>query len=138
MILALQEALNFPRQALLRWAINLARPVFSKAAGFGDFGVKMYSYSTTIQKKKSGEGDAAPLSFEESFFKIVLKVYGAWDIPSSQRSVPTPVTGRENGASISGKLFRMEKRDILAAYAIDNGLVQAWLHPSRPPPSNHG
>lgn len=50
--------------------------MFSKAARFGDSGVKVYSYSTTIQKKKSGEGDATPLSFEESFFKIVLKVYG--------------------------------------------------------------
>jgi hypothetical protein len=61
----------------------------------------------------------------------------AWDIPGGQLSVPTPIGGRENGASISGELFCEEKRDILATYAIDNAQVQVWLHPSRPPPPSH-
>ncbi|OAF58693.1 hypothetical protein VC83_04975 [Pseudogymnoascus destructans] len=59
----------------------------------------------------------------------------ACGIPGGQRSVPTTVRGGENGASISGKLFREEKRDNLATYALKmhrfkRGYVQAG-HPLR-------
>lgn len=51
--------------------------MFNKAAVTGGSGGSRCTLiRPQFRKQKSGEGCVAPLSFEESFSKIVLKIYG--------------------------------------------------------------
>ncbi|KFZ11455.1 hypothetical protein V502_07539 [Pseudogymnoascus sp. VKM F-4520 (FW-2644)] len=110
--------------------------MFNKAAVTrGSGGSRCTLIRPWFGKQKSGEGCVAPLSFEESFSKIVLKIYGfagrdtehGMILVVGALCILPPRSERMVQASPVNYYARRNEIN-LAAYAIDNAQVQAWLH----------